>query len=104
MRIDIQIGIIITLLNKGKTTYKELGSKFDVSTRTICRYVSVLDTAGIPIVTKTGKNGGVEILNTFKLNSMFFTVQEKMTLVTACSYINNVSMRKSIQDKLLLIK
>lgn len=104
MRLDISIGIIITLLNKGKTTYKELSSKFDVSTRTICRYVSVLDTAGIPITTKTGKNGGVEILNTFKLNSMFFTVQEKMTLITACSHVNNLEMRKRIQDKLLLIK
>ena len=104
MRLDIEIGIIITLLNKGKTTYKQLSAKFDVSTRTICRYISALDTAGIPIITKTGKNGGVEILNTFKLNSMFLSVQEKMTLITACSYINNIEMRKTIQDKLLLIK
>jgi predicted DNA-binding transcriptional regulator YafY len=104
MRIDIEMGIIITLLNKGKTTYRELSSKFDVSTRTICRYISALDTAGIPITTKTGKNGGVDILNTFKLNSMFLTTQEKMTLITACSHINNVEMRKIIQDKLLLIK
>jgi predicted DNA-binding transcriptional regulator YafY len=104
MKLDIEIGIIITLLNKGKTTYKELSAKFDVSTRTICRYISILDTAGIPIVTKTGKNGGVEILNTFRLNNMFFTVQEKMTLITACSHINNIEMRKTIQDKLLLIK
>lgn len=104
MRLDIHIGIIITLLNKGKTTYRELSSKFDVSTRTICRYISMLDTAGIPILTKTGKNGGVEILNTFRLNNMFLTTQEKMTLITACSHINNVEMRKNIQDKLLLIK
>ena len=104
MRVDIEIGIIITLLNKGKTTYRELASKFGISTRTICRYISVLDTAGIPIITKTGKNGGVDILNTFKLNNMFFTIQEKMTLITACSHINNLEMRKRIQDKLLLIK
>ncbi len=104
MRIDVELGIIITLLNKGKTTYRELASKFDMSIRSICRYVSVLDTVGIPIVTKTGKNGGVEILNTFRLNNMFFTVQEKMTLITACSHINNPEMRKIITDKLLLIK
>ena len=104
MRLDIGIGIIITLLNKGKTTYRELSSKFDVSTRTICRYVSILDTSGIPIITKTGKNGGVEIMNTFRLNNMFFSVQEKMTLITACSHINNIEMRKKLQDKILLIK
>ena len=104
MRLDIGLGIIITLLNRGKVTYKQLSAKFDVSTRTICRYVSVLDTAGIPIITKTGKNGGIEILNTFKLNTMFLSVQEKMTLITVCSHINNPKMRKLIQEKLLLIK
>lgn len=104
MKLDIGLGILITLLNKGKTNCKELAYKFDVSTRTIYRYISMFDTAGVPIVSKCGKNGGIEILNTFKLTSMFLTTQEKMTLITACSHINNSKMRKTIQDKILLIK
>lgn len=104
MRIEIAIGIIITLLNKGKTSSRELASRFDVSTRTILRYVSILESAGIPIVTKCGQHGGIEIYNTFQLHNMFLTTQEKMSLITACSSINNIKLRKTIQDKLLLIK
>lgn len=104
MKLDIGLGILITLLNKGKTSCKELAYKYDVSTRTIYRYVSMLDTAGVPVISKCGKNGGIEILNTFKLSNMFLTTQEKMTLITVCSHINNVDIRKKIQDKLLLIK
>lgn len=104
MKIDIALGIIITLLNKGKTTCKEIAYKYDVSTKTVYRYISLLDTAGIPIVSKSGRYGGISLYNTFRLNNMFLTTQEKMTLVTACSYINNKEIKQSIQNKLLLIK
>ena len=104
MKTDVALGIIITILNRGKMTCKELSAKYEVSTRTIYRYISLLDTAGVPIVSKCGKSGGIDILNTFRLNNMILTTQEKMTLITACSHINNLDMRKTIQDKLLLIK
>ena len=104
MKTDIIIGIILTLLNRGKATCKELAYKYEVSQKTIYRYISVLDTSGVPIYSKRGKNGGIYILNTFKLNSMFFTTQEKMTLVTVCSCINNKELRTSLQTKILSIK
>lgn len=103
MKLDIAIGIIITLLNKGNVSSKQLAYKYDVSTRTIYRYISLLDTAGIPITTKRGRYGGIEILNTFKLQNMFLTTQEKMTLITTCSLIENKNLRDTIQRKLLLI-
>ena len=103
-KLDIEIGILITLLNKGKTTYKELSDKFNVSPRTICRYISMLDTAGVPILTKTGKNGGVEILNTFKLNNVYLTIQEKIHLLTAVNAIPYQNIRSSLLEKLSLLK
>lgn len=103
MKIDIALGIIITLLNKGKTSCKEIAYKYDVSTKTIYRYISLLDTAGIPIISKSGRYGGISLYNTFRLNSMYLTTQEKMTLITACSHINNKEIRQAIQNKLLLI-
>lgn len=104
MRIDVAIGMIITLLNKGRVSSRELASRFDVSTRTVFRYVSILESSGIPIITKCGQSGGIEIYNSFKLNNMFLTTQEKMSLITACSNIESIKLRKTIQDKLLLIK
>jgi len=104
MKLDIEIGILITLLNKGKTTYKSLSNKFNVSTRTICRYISALDTAGIPIFTKTGKNGGVQILNTFKINNLYFTIQEKICLLNSINNISNKSIKQSLLEKLSLME
>ena len=92
-KLDILLGIILTLLHRGKVSANELASKFCVSTRTIYRYTFILDSCGVPISTKCGRGGGISIYNTYKLNSMFFTVQEKMTLITACSHIKNKEMR-----------
>lgn len=104
MKIDVIVGIIVVLLNKEQVSCKELASRFTVSSRTIYRYVSVIESAGIPIVSKCGRSGGIKLFNKFCLNNLFLTTQEKMTLVTACSHINNLEMRKTIQDKLLAIK
>ena len=102
-KLDILLGIILTLLHRGKVSANELACKFCVSTRTIYRYTFILDSCGVPISTKPGRNGGISIYNTYKLNNMFFTVQEKMTLITACSNIKNTEMKKIIQQKLLAI-
>ena len=104
MKTDIIIGIILTLLYQGKTKAKNLALKYNVSTRTIYRYISILDTCEIPICTHLGRNGGIEILNTFKLNNMFLTTQEKMTLIDATRYIEDKNIQKNIQTKLLSIK
>ncbi len=103
LKLDILLGIILTLLHRGTVSANELASKFCVSTRTIYRYTFILDSCGIPIETKCGKGGGISIYNTFKLNNMFFTVQEKMTLITVTSHIKNKELQKSIQQKLLAI-
>ena len=103
MKTDIIIGIILTLLRQGKTKARDLAHKYNISTRSVYRYISILDTCEIPIATQTGRNGGIEILNTFKLNSMFFTVQEKMTLIDATRIIEDKTLQKNIQTKLLSI-
>lgn len=104
MKTDIIIGIILTLLNQGKTRAKDLASKYNISIRSVYRYLSILDTCQIPIMTHIGRNGGIEILNTFKLNSMFFTLQEKMTLIDSTRYVEDKTLQKNIQTKLLSIK
>lgn len=81
MKIDILFGILITLLNKNFVTANFLADKFSISTRTVYRYLSILDSCEVPIETKTGKNGGIKILNTYKLNTLFFTDEEKTILI-----------------------
>lgn len=101
MKIDIMYGIMLTILRNGRTRAKELSSKYDISIRTVYRYVDALDASGVPIVCFVGKNGGIEILNTFKLNLGYFTLQEKMTLIECSASIKNKILQTQIQTKLL---
>ncbi len=102
-KLDILLGIILTLLHRGKASANELASKFCVSTRTIYRYTFILDSCGVPINTKCQRNGGISIYNTYSLKNMYLTVQEKMALITATAHIPNKQLQKSVQQKILAI-
>ena len=49
MKIDRIMGIIVYLLNNGRTSAQKLADEFEVSPRTIMRDLESLDQAGIPI-------------------------------------------------------
>ena len=101
MHIDIIFGILLTLNRKKQVTAKYLSQKYDVSVRTIYRYISILDSNNIPITTKTGKNGGIILNNCVQLNNLCFTAAEKVALLNMSFTITSESLRNSIQTKLL---
>ncbi|MDI9441253.1 MAG: YafY family protein [Bacillota bacterium] len=68
-KIDRLYAITTYLLNKGKTTARELSQKFEVSVRTIQRDMDSLCQAGIPIVAETGANGGYYIAENFRMDA-----------------------------------
>ncbi len=102
MKLDILLSIILILLRK-KVPAKDLASYFSLSTRTIYRYLSILDTCGIPIQSKPGRHGGISILNTFKLGGLYFTQNEKISLLSLIPYIPIKDIRDSLINKLSLI-
>ncbi len=51
--------ILYNLLDKGQATAPELAAKFEVSPRTIYHDAEALSSAGMPIYTETGRNGGI---------------------------------------------
>ena len=53
--------IMMMLIAGGRATRNELAEKFEMSTRSVQRYVTALMDAGIPIVSESGKNGGYSI-------------------------------------------
>ncbi len=100
---DIALGIMFTVLSKENITAQELSSKYLISVRTVYRYVNFLDLCGIPIVTKSGRNGGIKIVNSFSLKNMFFNTPELIALITATSNIENKTLQTNIQTKLLYL-
>ncbi len=77
MQIPVLVGILSTLLSTDKlVTANELAEKFEISKRTVYRYVATLSEGGIPIMSSFGRNGGWGIIDTYKLKATYFTEDE----------------------------
>ena len=69
-------GIFMYIYQKKKTTAKEIAEVFEISQRSVYRYVDALSCVNIPIYTQNGKNGGIFISENFSMSSLYFSKQE----------------------------
>lgn len=83
MRQFLILGIFIYIYKSGKTTTKDIADRFEVSPRTVYRYINSISEAGVPIITKSGYGGGVYIMDGFKLESLFYTEDERRKIEKA---------------------
>ena len=102
MKLNRLIGILTILLQKDKTTANELAERFEVSRRTILRDIDLLASAGIPITAIRGGDGGISIMDGYKINKNVLTVKEMQTLVAGIKSIDSVL--KQTQSKNLITK
>lgn len=91
MKIDRMIGILSILLQQEKVTAPYLAEKFEVSRRTINRDIEALCMAGIPLVTEPGQNGGVSIMEGYKINRALLTTQDMQALLAGLRSLDSVS-------------
>lgn len=89
MKIDRLISIIMILLERRRTTIPELARLCEVSTRTISRDLDAINQAGIPIVTFPGVNGGVGVMEGFKLEKRLFSTADVVTLLMGLGCIRS---------------
>ncbi len=76
MKYQIMMGILFTLLARGKVSAGELAGKFGCSVRSVYRYVEELIVAGIPVDIARGANGGIFISDAYQLPKGFLTKEE----------------------------
>lgn len=91
MKIDRLIGILTVLLQVDKTTAPALAERFEVSRRTILRDIDSLCLEGIPIVTHQGGDGGISIMEGYKINKSVLTTDELSNLVAALKGLDSIS-------------
>lgn len=91
MKIDRLIGILSILLQSEKVTAPYLAEKFEVSRRTINRDIDNLCKAGIPIVTSPGHNGGISIMDGYKIDSTLLTSSDMQTILAGLRSLDSVS-------------
>lgn len=87
MKLERLIAILFELLSKKSVSATYLAQKYGVSTRSIYRYLSCLEQAGVPLYTQRGKNGGIRIVDTFRLSSTFMTKTEFEQVIKSLSAI-----------------
>lgn len=88
MKYQIMLGILFTLLARRKISAGELAAKYDVSVRTIYRYVDEMTIAGVPIDIARGQSGGIYISDAFKLPKGMMTKEEYGRTVDALLAMN----------------
>ena len=103
MKIDRLIGILSVLLQRNMVTAPYLAERFEVSRRTINRDIEDLCKAGIPIMTKQGKGGGISILDNYKLNKTLLTnteMQDILAGLRSLDSVNGTNQYKILMEKL----
>lgn len=80
--------ILYHLLNQGHATAPELARELEVSVRTIYRDIDALSSAGIPVFTEAGRNGGIYLMENFILDQAVLSREEKHEIMTALQNIH----------------
>lgn len=91
MKIDRQLGILTILLQKESVTAPYLSDLFEVSSRTINRDIEDLCKAGIPIVTRQGKGGGISIIDGYKIDKTMLTHSEMQDILAGLRSLDSVN-------------
>lgn len=91
MKIDRLIGILSILLQQEKVTAPYLAEKFEVSRRTINRDIEDICKAGIPLVTTQGQNGGISIMEGYRIDRTVLTSFEMQSILAGLRSLDSVS-------------
>ncbi len=91
MKIDRLIGILSILLQSETVTAPELAEQFEVSRRTINRDIEDLCRAGIPLVTRQGVNGGISIMENYRLERTLLTNGEMRDILAGLRSLDSVN-------------
>ncbi len=93
--------IIYLLLTNETMTAAELAAYFEVSTRTIYRDIDALSECHIPVYMSKGKNGGIRLLDNYKLDKALLSDEEQKQILFSLQSINKLEIdNTSIYEKL----
>lgn len=104
MKFEIMLRILFELLSKKCIKAQYLADKYEVSVRSIHRYINALEMAGVPIYTLRGNQGGFAIIDTYKLSSTFMTVSEFEQVINALSAITEGVPNKELTNVISKLK
>ena len=97
MKYQIMIKILMLLLSRRKVCAREIAERYEISVRSVYRYIEELCVAGIPIDMARGRYGGLTIADTYRLPVGYFTKDEYTAAVNALT-----AMSSQVSDEAVL--
>jgi len=94
----------MVLLERKKVSATKLAEMFEVTPRTIYRDIEAINLAGIPIITYPGANGGIGIMEEYKINKKLFTTSDIATLLMGLGSISGAMTNEEIINTIAKIK
>ena len=82
MKVSILLDMLFDLLSKRKVTAAYFSEKYNLSPRTVYRYVEVLS-QDLPLFVKRGRNGGICLSDSYRLPVGFMTAEEYSAAIDA---------------------
>jgi predicted DNA-binding transcriptional regulator YafY len=94
MKLDRLLAMTMLLLNRKRISAKELSERFEVSLRTVYRDMDTLTLAGIPVASYAGQSGGYEIMESFRLERQYLSLEEMESMIVALK-----GVRTTLEDR-----
>lgn len=85
MQISRLFQMLYILLERERVTASELARTLEVSVRTVYRDAQALSEAGVPIYAERGREGGLSILPTYKLNKSLLSEADRRGILASLS-------------------
>lgn len=95
---QIIISILFDLLAKDTVKANYLAKKYDISLRSVYRYIETLEQANVPIYSNRGREGGFCILDGYHLHDSFMTADELDQTIKALSSITDNVPNKDLSQ------
>lgn len=105
VRVHRLIAIMLLIESRGKIKANELAAALETSVRSIYRDIDVLAEAGIPIVTATGPNGGISLMEGYTVNLRQLNGDELIHLyLTGLGFHQGLQKESTLKLKNALLK
>ncbi|VBB09214.1 Hypothetical protein LUCI_4501 [Lucifera butyrica] len=104
MKLGRLVSIIMLLLEHKKISAAKLAEMFEVTPRTIYRDIETINSAGIPIITYPGVNGGIGIMEEYKIEKKLFTLSDITALLIGLGSIHPTMSSEDILNTMAKVK